>query len=70
MEPIAILLLAMLLVIALFTLGGIYSEQISTVLRRRSPDFWFEGDLLMIWGLVLVAAFALGLVVMYLILRP
>ncbi len=70
MEPIAIVLLAMLLVIALFSLGGIYSERITAVIRRRSPDFAFEGDLLMMWGLVLVAAFALGLVVMYLILRP
>ncbi len=70
MEPIAIVLLGLLFIVALFSLGGIYSEQIIAVVRRRSPDFWLEGDVLMIWGFVLVAAFALGLVVMYLILRP
>ncbi len=70
MEPIAIVRMGLLLIVALFWLLGIYSEQITAVVRRRSPDFWLEGDVLMIWGLVLVAAFALGLVVMYLILRP
>ncbi len=70
MERVAIVFFAMLAIIVLLALGGVYSDQVVTVVRRRIPNFSYEGELFLMWGLVLVATFALGLVVMYLLLRP
>lgn len=70
MEPVPIVLFAMLVMIVLLALGSIYSDQVISVVRRRVPSFSYEGDMFLIWGLMLAATFALGLVVMYLLLRP
>ncbi len=53
--------------IAVLVLGGLYSERITALIRRRAPRFWFEGEVFILWGLVVIAAFALGLTVMYLL---
>ncbi len=70
MDRVVILFFAMLSMIAMVTLGGVYAQQIVAIFRRRVPGFTYEGELFLMWGLVLVAAFALGLVVMYLLLKP
>ncbi len=70
MDRVAIVFFAMLSIIVLLALGGIYADQVVAVVRRRVPNFSYEGELFLMWGLVLVATFALGLVVMYLLLRP
>lgn len=55
--------------ITVLVLGGLYSERITTLIRRRAPRFWFEGEVFILWGLVVIAAFALGLTVMYLLIH-
>ncbi len=70
MDRVAIVFIAMLSIIVLLALGGIYSDQVVAVVRRRVPNFSYEGELFLMWGLGLVATFALGLVVMYMLLRP
>lgn len=70
MDRITIVLLSMLALVALLTFSGVYSEAFVARIRRRAPSFSLEGDVFLMWGLVLVAAFGLGLVVMYLLLTP
>ncbi len=70
MDRVAIVFFAMLSIIGLLAVGGIYADQVDAIVRRRLPNFSYEGELFLMWGLVLVATFALGLVVMYLLLRP
>ncbi len=69
MGPIAIIILALLFLVALVSVGGILRVEIAS-LGRHPFEPSYESDLLMIWGLALVAAFALGLVFMYAILKP
>ncbi len=70
MDRLAIVILTILAVTVLLILGGIFAEPIAAHVRRRVPDFSYEGEGFLLWGLVLLAAFALGLVVMYLLLKP
>ncbi len=70
MDRVGIVFFAMLSIIVLLALGGIYADQVVAIVRRRVPSFSYEGELFLMWGLVLVATFALGLVVMYLLLKP
>ncbi len=55
--------------IAVLVLGGLYSERITALIRHRAPRFWFEGEVFILWGLLVIAAFALGLMVMYLLIH-
>jgi hypothetical protein len=50
--------------------GGVFSETIITMVRRRFPNFSYEGETLLLVGLYALAAFAVGLMVMYLLLGP
>lgn len=70
MASITIVLLAMIVLIGLLTLSGIYAEDVVAHIRRRVPNASIEGDIFVMWGFVLLAAFATGLVVMYLLLKP
>lgn len=70
MDRLAIVILTILAMTVLLILGGIFAEPIAAQARRRIPDFSYEGEGFLLWGLVLLAAFALGLVVMYLLLKP
>lgn len=67
---ILVLLLALILALVLLLLGGVFAEPIAARIRRRVPNFSYEGETFLLWGLFFVAAFALGLVVMYLVLKP
>jgi len=62
--------LVILVAIAVLLLGGVFSETIVAVIRRRFPSFSYEGDIFLLIGLLALAAFAVGLVVMYVLLRP
>lgn len=70
MGPIAIVILALLFLVALVSVGSICRIEIGSLRKHPSLESSYESDLLMIWGLVLVAAFALGLVFVYVIQRP
>jgi len=63
------LFLAILTAIILLILGGVFAEPITHSIRRRIPNFTYEGELLVIWGTLVLAAFALGMVVMYLLAK-
>ena len=69
MDRIAALLLAVLVVMLALILGGVFSEPITLAVRRRFRGFSYEGDTVLLVGLLTLAAFAAGLVVMYLLLR-
>ena len=59
-------LLAIFITINVLIVGGVFSQPIVKVIRRRLPGFSYEGDLFLLAGLLALAAFTLGLVVMYL----
>ena len=63
------LLLAILVVVAALVVGGVFADRIILVVRRRFPCFSYEGDTVLLVGLLSLASFAVGLVVMYLLLR-
>jgi hypothetical protein len=63
------LLLAILVVALALILGGVFAERITRAVRRRFPGFSYEGDTVVLVGLLTLAAFAAGLVVMYVLLR-
>ena len=58
--------LAIFIAIVMLIVGGVFSQPIVKVVRRRLPGFSYEGDLLLLAGLLALAAFTLGLLVMYL----
>jgi hypothetical protein len=69
-DQIPALFLALIVMIAILLLGGVFSEPITALIHRRLPGFSYEGDRFLLWGLLIIAAFAFGLMVMYLLLRP
>ena len=64
------LFLTILTAIILLILGGVFAEPIARSIRRRIPNFSYEGELFLIWGTLVLSAFTLGLVVMYLLSKP
>ncbi len=70
MGPIAIVILALLFLVALVSAGSICRIEIGSLRKHAPLESSYESDLLMSWGLVLVAAFALGLIFMYAIRTP
>lgn len=63
------LLLTLLILISLWIVGGLFAQPISLLLQHYWPTFAYEGEQLLLWGGVLLSAFAIGLLVMYLVLR-
>lgn len=61
--------LVILVAIIVLIVGGVFSEPIIAMIRRRFPGFSYEGETFLLAGLLALAAFAVGLVVMYLLLR-
>lgn len=59
-----------LVAILILVLGGVFAEPIVTLIHRRVPNFSYEGGAFLLWGLLLATAFAFGLVVMYMFLKP
>jgi hypothetical protein len=65
--PVVLLILS--LIIGSLILGGIFVKPITAFIQRRYPNFSYDGDTLLLWGGMVIAAFAFGLVAMYLLLR-
>jgi hypothetical protein len=63
-------LLAVIAMIGILILGGVLAEPITAVVHRYFPSVSYEGERWLLWGGFAVAAFGLGLLVMYLLLRP
>ena len=68
-DKIAVLLLAILVIMLALTLGGVFAGPITLAVRRRFPGFSYEGDTVLLVGLLTLTAFTVGLVVMYVLLR-
>jgi uncharacterized membrane protein len=67
-DQIHALLIGLVVVIGILVIGGVFSEPISRFIRRRVPDFSYEGEVFLLWGALVIAAFSIGLIVMYLLL--
>ncbi len=59
---------ALIMAILVLILGGVFSEPIANWLRRRF-NWSYEGERVLVWGMIILSAFSLGLVVMYLLIR-
>ncbi len=64
------LLLPLLAAVAFLLVGGLYAESITALIRRRVPRFTYRGEMFLIWGLVVLGASALVLVIVYLVTLP
>ncbi len=69
MDPITVVLSVFVVAIGLLIVGGVFAEPIAAFIHRRFSSFSYEGDTFMMWGGLLLAAFVLGLLVMYVLLR-
>jgi hypothetical protein len=69
-DRMAVVFLVILIAFAALILGGVFSEPITAFIRRRLPDFSYEGETFMLAGLYTLAAFVIGLLVMYLLAKP
>jgi hypothetical protein len=65
MTPIYGLLAGMVAATTLVIIGGTQSQALIGFVRRRFPTFDYDGQGCLINGLSLLAAFSLGLIVMY-----
>jgi uncharacterized BrkB/YihY/UPF0761 family membrane protein len=68
-EPIVILLVALVTVIILLLILSVYSESILAFIHRRIPDFTYEGETLLLWGSIIIATFVIGLIALYLFVK-
>ncbi len=55
--------------IGILILVGVFAERITAIIRRRAPRLGFEGVVFVLWGLLVIASFALGLTIMYILMR-
>jgi len=63
------LLLTLLFLISLLIVGSLFTKQITAFVQRYRPNHGDEGEQLVLWGGLLLAAFVTGLLVMYVILQ-
>jgi hypothetical protein len=64
-----VLLLVLTILIGLLIMAGLFSNPLMTFIHRRLPNFSSEDDTFLLWSGLIVAAFFLGLLVMYVLLR-
>ncbi len=60
----------LLAAIAFLLVGSLYAESITALIRRRVPRFTYRGEMFLIWGLIVLGASALVLVMVYLATLP
>ena len=70
MQPIAFVLLSILIVIVAMVLGGAFAGPITAAIRRRIPNFDYEADTLLLWGLLGISGVGGLMLVAYLLTRP
>jgi hypothetical protein len=64
-----ILLIVLVVLISLLIVGGVFANPITAFVQQRLPNRGDEGEQLLLWGGMLLTAFVIGLLVMYLFLR-
>ena len=70
MTQIPAVLLVLAVMVGLLVLGDLCAHPITAWLSRRFPGLPEDREGYFLWGTVVVIAFAFGLLVMYLLLRP
>jgi len=68
-EPMPVLLIGLIVVIGLLIMAGLFSKPLMTFMRHYLPYDPTEGDTFLLWSGLVVTAFILGLLVMYIMLR-
>lgn len=61
------LFLVILAAIVFLIVGAMLDDRFVSLVRRRVPNFSYEGGTLLMWGALVLAAFSFGLVVAYLL---
>jgi hypothetical protein len=69
MDRTSFLLTIVILGIGGLILGGLLADSITALVRRYVPRFSFDGEIYLFWGILVLTAFTLGLMAMYLALR-
>lgn len=64
----AFLLLLLFILIGVWIVGGLCAQPITRFVRRYWSMFAYEGEHFLLWGGLLLSAFGVGLLVMYLVL--
>lgn len=62
-----ILLLTLLILIGLCLIGGLFVQPITHFVQHYWSHFTYEGDQFLLWSGLLLSAFGVGLLVMYLL---
>lgn len=62
-----LLLLILIMLVCLYLIGGLFVRPITQFVQHYWPDFAYEGEQFLLWGGVLLSAFGIGLLVMYLV---
>lgn len=70
MDRIPALVVALTAVAGAVILGGVFSEAITAHVRRYLPDFSYEGETFLLWGLFVITLFAMSLLAAYLFMNP
>ena len=63
------LLLTMVILISLLIIGSVFANHITAVVQQYLPGYGDEGEQLVLWSGMVLAAFVTGLLIMYLLLR-
>lgn len=63
------LLVTVIILISLLIVGSVFANHITAVMQQYLPKHGDEGEQLVLWSGMLLAAFVTGLLVMYLVLR-
>ena len=69
MERAYILFLIILALVVVLVVGGVFAGPLYLLVRRRIPHFRYDSAEIVLWGLLILFAFVMGLVVMYSLLK-
>jgi hypothetical protein len=69
MDQMTVILFALVIAIGLLIVGGVFAEPIAAFIHRLFSSFSYEGDTFMVWGGLIITAFILGLLVMFILLH-
>lgn len=70
MTPLVAVLVIITVALGALVLGGVFADPITSAVRRRIPNFAYDGESFLIWGLLSLAVLACGTMILYLVTRP
>jgi len=63
------ILFVLVVMMGLLIISGVFAEPMMVLVHRRFPNLPAESEGCLVWGTLIMAAFAFGLLVMYLLLH-